>query len=137
MTTQIEELYISTQKGEKKYSDKIHIVGLKANAIIGVYESEKTSKQPIEFDIALLTNISKSAHSDDINDTLDYAEVTKQVLAWIDHTKFQLIEKLAVHIAEKLLDTFPPVEEVCLCLKKFPDGLEAVAYTAVEIRRAR
>lgn len=114
--------------------DKIIIAGLKTNAIIGVYEYEKTKKQPIELDITLLTDLSKSACSDDIDDTLDYANITQQVIAWIDQTKFQLMEKLAVHVAEKLLDIFP-AKEVYLCLRKFPDNLENVAYTAVEIRR--
>ncbi|MDF3055713.1 MAG: folB [Gammaproteobacteria bacterium] len=115
--------------------DKIFICGLKTNAIIGVYEEEKTIKQPIELDITFFTDISKAAHSDDVNDTLDYADVTQKVITWIDETKFELIEKLAEHIATRLIDAFP-IQAVRLRLKKFPRGLQA-AYTAVEIKRGK
>jgi dihydroneopterin aldolase len=112
--------------------DKITLAKLKTDAIIGTYDYERTSKQPIELDITLYTDTSKAAASDDVANAVNYAEVAQQVIAWIDETQFQLIEKLASHIAEKLLDTFA-VKEVKVCLRKFPKDI-AADYVEVEVK---
>ncbi|MGN1060911.1 MAG: dihydroneopterin aldolase, partial [Candidatus Coproplasma sp.] len=53
----------------------INIKGVKVSACHGVLESEKREPQPFVFDIAIDCDISAAALSDDVEQTVNYAEV--------------------------------------------------------------
>ena len=52
-------------------SDVVFVKGLTVEAVIGVYEWERAITQPLLIDIALETDISKAAVSEDVNDALN------------------------------------------------------------------
>jgi len=56
-------------------SDVVFVKGLKIEAVIGVYDWERAITQPLLIDIALETDISQAAASDDVNHALSYKEV--------------------------------------------------------------
>ena len=86
--------------------DSIFITDLRADAIIGIYERERTIKQTISIDLELGADIAKAAKQDNIEDTLNYKELSKRVEAYIASSEFQLVETLAERIAQLILDEF-------------------------------
>ena len=88
----------------KEYMDKIFLHGLKAEAIIGIYDWERQVKQTLIVDLEMNGSVRKAAISDSIDDTLNYKRVAK--LAFIEASKFHLVETLTEQIAMLLLAEF-------------------------------
>lgn len=86
--------------------DKIFIHELKSEAIIGIYDWERQVRQTVIVDIEFSADIRKAALTDSIDDTLNYKRVAKRVLAFIEASKFHLVETLAEHIAMLILEEF-------------------------------
>jgi dihydroneopterin aldolase len=86
--------------------DKIFIHALKTEAIIGIFDWERQVKQTVIVDIEISADIGKAALSDSIDDTLNYKRVAKHVLAFVEESKFHLVETLAQHIAMLILEDF-------------------------------
>ena len=86
--------------------DKIFIHALKAEAIIGIFDWERQVKQTVIVDIEISADIHKAALSDSIDDTLNYKRVAKRVLAFVEESKFHLVETLAEHVAMLILEDF-------------------------------
>ena len=53
--------------------DKILIHGLRVETVIGVYDWERTIRQPLVIDLELATDASGAAATDQISHALDYA----------------------------------------------------------------
>ena len=87
-------------------TDKMFILGLRAEAIIGVYDWERDIRQPLEFDIELLTNAAAAAATDKLEDAVDYATISKRVIEEVEASSYQLIETLAEHVAAMILREF-------------------------------
>lgn len=86
--------------------DKIFIHALKTEAIIGIFDWERQVKQTVIVDIEFSADIHKAALSDSIDDTLNYKRVAKRVLAFVEESKFHLVETLAEHLAMLILEDF-------------------------------
>ena len=86
--------------------DKIFIHALKTEAIIGIFDWERQVKQTVVVDIEISADIAKAALSDSIHDTLNYKRIAKRVLAFVEESKFHLVETLAERIAMLLLEDF-------------------------------
>jgi dihydroneopterin aldolase len=86
--------------------DKIFIHALKTEAIIGIFDWERQVKQTVIVDIEISADIRKAALSDAIGDTLNYKRVAKRVLAFVEESKFHLVETLAEHVAMLILEDF-------------------------------
>ena len=80
-------------------NDKICIKNLKIDCEIGVYDEERGRKQPVWFDIELTVDLSAAAESDDLNETVDYFELTSEIVRIVEDSHFLLIEKLADYVA--------------------------------------
>ena len=87
-------------------SDKVLIVGLRAEAVIGVYEWERGIRQPLELNLEMATDVTAAAEHDDLGKALDYAAISKRVLEEVGASSFQLIESLAEHLASVILGEF-------------------------------
>ena len=71
--------------------DKIFIKGLETQAIIGIYDWERESRQPLYFDIELSMPIFKAAETDHINDTVDYKKVCDEVIELVNESRVELL----------------------------------------------
>ena len=114
-------------------SDVVFVKGLKVEAVIGVYDWERAINQPILIDIALETDISKAALSDDVNDALNYKAVCDDVSAWCKEIQAELLEHLAGQIADKLLALYP-CKTVTLSVAK-PTAILKADAVGVQITR--
>lgn len=83
--------------------DVVRIEGVRACGTHGVLDSEHVSPQPFVVDVAMLVDVSFSAARDDLSATVNYAEVAQQVTDVITGEHVDLVETLAVRIADVVL----------------------------------
>ncbi|MGH8566046.1 MAG: dihydroneopterin aldolase [Gammaproteobacteria bacterium] len=87
--------------------DIIYLRDLRIDTIIGVYRWEREMKQTLVIDLELGTDIRPAAKSDAIADTLNYKDITERVTAFVEQSRYQLVEALAEAVAKLVLDEFP------------------------------
>ncbi len=87
--------------------DIIYLRDLRIDTVIGVYRWEREMKQTLVIDLELGTDIRPAAKSDAIADTLNYKNIADRVTAFVDASRYQLIEALAEAVAKLVLDEFP------------------------------
>jgi 7,8-dihydroneopterin aldolase/epimerase/oxygenase len=86
--------------------DRIFITALTAEAVIGIYDWEREVKQRLEIDLEVWMDLRAAAGSDAIEDTLNYKSVAKRVLAFVEASRYRLVEALAGEIARIVLEEF-------------------------------
>lgn len=86
--------------------DIVYIRDLQVKTIIGIFDWERQIKQTVSIDLEMATDIRPAAASDSIEDALDYKSVGKRVIAFVEQSDFQLVEKLAEEIANIVLSEF-------------------------------
>lgn len=118
--------------------DKIIIKDLKIYAYHGVNPEEKIEGQNFIFDIECKADLSEPCKTDNVDDTVSYAQVIKLVRKVFIAEKYDLIEKAAQVVADAILDNFEKIEKVKITLKKPEAPMKAdFGYVAVEIKRER
>ena len=85
-------------------TDKISLTGVSGFGYHGVFDFEKRDGQTFIVDIEVETNFDSSVKSDDVRDTVNYAELANIAHAAITGEPVNLIEKLADQIARECLD---------------------------------
>ena len=113
--------------------DKLVINKLKISALIGVLDHERLVRQDIFVTLDLFVDIRKSAQSDDLNDTIDYAALCTALSEYVASTKFLLIESLAEAICHFLLSQYP-IQKLRLYLEK-PDAIFQAESVGIELWR--
>lgn len=115
--------------------DTIHIRDLSLRTIIGIFPEERHEKQDVVFNIELRCDMRKAGESDDLADAIDYKSVKKKIIDLVEHSQFNLIEKLATAVADLCLDV-EGVQEIRVVLDK-PNALRFARSVAVDITRSR
>lgn len=115
--------------------DRIFLTALSAEAIIGIYDWEREVRQRVEIDLEMWIDLKAAAASDSIDDTLNYKAVAKRVLAFVQESRFRLVEALAGEIARILLAEFP-IERVRVTVHK-PGAVRHSRDVGVIIERSR
>ena len=116
-------------------SDQIFLKNLQLQARIGVYAHEKQAPQPISLDISLSFDCSRASHTDQLSDTLDYAQLASQLAADCLAQHIDLVETLAERLAKRCLED-PRVQAVTLSLGK-PNAMKNCDSVGVCITRQR
>ena len=99
-------------------ADLIRISGIKAFGYHGVLETERANGQDFFVDIELEVDLTRASVSDEVKDTINYAEVTDIVVEEITTNPVSLIEKLAGRIAERIKATFAQAARVTVTVHK-------------------
>ncbi len=115
--------------------DTIFLKELTTETVIGIFDWEREVKQTIAIDLEMSVDIRRAARTDSIADTLNYKGVAKRVLAFVEESRFQLVETLAEEIARLILREFG-VERVKLTLHK-PGAIRHSKDVGVIIERRR
>jgi 7,8-dihydroneopterin aldolase/epimerase/oxygenase len=84
----------------------------------GVFKDEQTLGGRFEIDIDLYCDFSTAAHTDTLEQTVDYEKVYSVMRDLVQGKKYYLIESLAYKIADGILDRFPLVEKVGVRVRK-------------------
>jgi dihydroneopterin aldolase len=114
--------------------DKIFIHALKTETIVGIFDWERQVKQTVVLDIEFSADIRKAALTDSIEDTLNYKQVAKRVLGYVEESSFHLVETLAEHVAMLILEEFA-VSWVRIALSK-PGAVRGSRDVGVMLERA-
>ncbi|MCG7422978.1 dihydroneopterin aldolase [Micrococcus porci] len=117
-------------------SDVIRLTGLTATGRHGVFEHERRDGQPFTTDVALTLDAGPAAARDDLARTANYAEVAETVVRLVTGEPFDLIETLAVRIAEAVLAEQPVVTAVEVTVHK-PQAPIPHDFTDVSVTVAR
>jgi dihydroneopterin aldolase len=83
--------------------DTLEINQIRAYGYTGYFPEEQRLGQWFEVNLVFWLDLSQAGETDDLNDTVDYSQVVRQVQAMIETSKFQTIERLAATIAQALL----------------------------------
>lgn len=116
-------------------TDKIYIRDLLCRCIVGIYPDERENKQDVIINIEMACDLSRAAVSDNIDDTVNYKSVKKEIIALVENSGFLLIERMAGEIASLCL-AHEGVRQVRVTVDK-PGALRFARSVAVEIVRTR
>ena len=118
--------------------DRITLRGVRARGFHGVFDSERVDGQEFVVDVDLgVISVAKAAMTDELAHTVDYGAVAQEVVSVVEGPPMNLIEKLAVLIAERCL-AFDHVRAVRVTVHK-PQAPIPVPFddVAVTVTRAR
>ena len=118
-------------------TDTIELMGVRAHGFHGVLEHERRDGQQFVVDVVLEVDLTPAGRSDDLAETVSYAEVADDVVRVIEGNPRDLIEAVAEDIAELTLRR-PRVGAVEVTVHKpqAPVG-HPFADVRVRIRRSR
>ncbi len=87
-------------------TDIVYIKGLQVQTIIGIFDWEREVKQIVCIDLEMATDISMAAKTDDIQYALNYKDVAKRIIAYVQTRQALLVESLAEEVAALVLNEF-------------------------------
>ncbi len=118
--------------------DKISVKGLEIYAYHGVFDEEKRKGQNFILDIDAFVDISKACESDDVNDTVSYAQIIEETVRVFTQSKYNLLERASQQVARALFDRFDKIKSLRILLMKPDAPIDAdFEYTGIEIYRNR
>ena len=112
--------------------DTIFIDNLTYTGIHGVYKKEHHIPQRFNISIMMDVDTTLSSHTDDVEDTVDYKHIQESIKEIIEGRHYNLIEKIAQIIANKILEN-SQVTECTVTIKKL-DAFD-IGTPGVTIRR--
>ena len=86
--------------------DKVFIKGLHIQTTIGFFQWEKEIKQTLVIDVAMAWDTAKAAINDELEKTLDYAEISKAIETFANDNPVDLLETLAERMAAYLMSQY-------------------------------
>lgn len=122
----------------KTYSNNAHIIikGLETEACHGVNPEEKRIPQKWVIDIDMAVDISKASETDDLTKTINYASVSKFVVAFFHDNCFDLIETLADRLCQALIVHYGLIKKVKVEVKK-PNAPMNQTFEYVSVKAKR
>jgi dihydroneopterin aldolase len=99
-------------------ADLIEIKGIKSFGYHGVFESENIAGQDFFVDVLLELDLTRASATDDVSDTVNYAEITDLVVEEVTGDRVALIEKLAGRIADRIRSAYPQITAASITVHK-------------------
>lgn len=113
--------------------DKVLIKGLSIQTTIGFFQWEKEIKQTLIIDVEMGWNTASAALNDELDKTLDYADISVAIEKFANENPVDLIETLAERMASFLMTTYS-IPWLKLCIGK-PGAVHNAQSVGVEIER--
>jgi len=79
--------------------DRIFVRDLRLRGIVGINDWERKKRQDIVVNLTLFGDFRRAGSSDDIEDTLNYRSLTKDVIDHVEGSSHYLVEALATELA--------------------------------------
>ncbi|WP_101772218.1 2-amino-4-hydroxy-6-hydroxymethyldihydropteridine diphosphokinase [Peptostreptococcus faecalis] len=96
--------------------DTINIKGIEFYGYHGVLDSEKKLGQMFSIDCVI--GLDTSISGDDINNTVNYGDVSLKIVEFCKNNAFDLLEALVNNLSKYLLKTYPLIEELTVTVHK-------------------
>lgn len=110
--------------------DTIFLRGFEVKTLIGLYEWERQQQQTLLLDLEVALPNSLASGSDNIDDTISYAELAQKIRDSLASCDFLLLEALAEHVADIALRDFnSPWIKLSVTKLGILDGVAAVGLT--------
>ncbi|MDD7804689.1 MAG: dihydroneopterin aldolase [Endozoicomonas sp. (ex Botrylloides leachii)] len=118
------------------HKDKVCIENIHVDTVIGVYEFEQKAPQLLLIDLELTSDFSAAFLSDNLEDALDYDDITQQVRAFCKNSRYALLEALAGGIIRLIFERpSTTISKVAVRIRK-PEALKQ-AIPAIWCERTR
>ncbi len=118
-------------------NDEVFVEGLRFYGYHGVNPEERVLGQRFVVDVHLTADLRKAGQSDDLEETINYSAVVKQIRAIVEGPPRQLIETVAEEIATTLLAEHPLATSVTVTLRKPEAALKGIIMEAAGVRARR
>ncbi|SES97295.1 dihydroneopterin aldolase [Thalassotalea agarivorans] len=115
--------------------DKVFIQGLSIQTTIGFYAWEKEIKQTLIIDLEMGWNTQLAAENDELNKTLDYADISETIATFANNNPVDLLETLAERLANYLMAEYQ-IPWLKLRIAK-PTAVHNAHAVGVEIERGK
>ncbi len=99
-------------------SDQIRVNGIKALGYHGALPHEAIEGQEFSVDLLVTLDLRAASLSDDLTQTINYADLAQIAYDNIVGERVQLIERLAGRIAEEISSTYPQITSVSVTVHK-------------------
>ena len=105
------------------------------NTYNGVFAEEKKLGQKIEIDCEMNYPIETMVRTDELDETVSYADVYETIAEFVAHHNYNLIESLANNLLRELFKTYPMLDGVRLRIRKYSVPIAGI-FDNVEIEVA-
>jgi dihydroneopterin aldolase len=123
--------------GDPAHTDRITLRGISGYGHHGVFDFEREQGQRFVVDVTCWLDLNAAAVKDDLTETIDYGALSAAVVADISGPPLNLIEALALRVAETCLAS-SRVDTVEVTVHKPEAPIDAeVADVAVTLTRSR
>ena len=99
-------------------TDRIYLHGMVFEGRHGVTDEERETPQSIEVDLDVELDLRPAGTSDDLSQSVDYAEIFEACRTVVERESYLLLEAIAEALASRVLDGFPAVRGVTADVKK-------------------
>ncbi|KAG0585348.1 hypothetical protein M758_2G004400 [Ceratodon purpureus] len=99
--------------------DRIMLRGMLFHGYHGVLAEENKLGQKFLVDVDAWMDLSKAGESDEMGDSVSYADIYKQIKAIVEGPPFKLVESVANAIAKALLSAHPSISDVRVKMDPF------------------
>ena len=117
-------------------ADQISITGIKAFGYHGVLPHEEIEGQEFIVDLVIHLDLQAASISDDLSQTINYADLAQIVHENIMGERVALIEKLAGRIADEIKSAYKEINSVSVTVHK-PHAPVAVDFTDIAVTITR
>jgi len=118
-------------------SDHIELTGIEVYARHGVLEDEQVKAQVFRVDLRVYADLEPAGRSDDLDDTIDYRDLTDQVKETVGGESHKLIERVAERVAEVVLGNTKTTRVVITIHKPWADLGAVLDDVSVTVDRSR
>ena len=116
--------------------DRILLEGMSFHGRHGVRAAERERPQEFKVDIEVDCDLGEPGRTDRVEDTVDYRLVRAIAKEVIEGESHKLMESLAAHMAERVLQ-LERVGGVTVRIAKKPESMQPIDAAAVRINRTR
>lgn len=81
----------------------IRIKNLRIHTIIGFNPEERTNRQDVVINAEIEIELSEAIYKDHPTGIYDYKNITKAIIAFVEESKFNLLEKLTYEVLQLIL----------------------------------
>ena len=107
-------------------NDTIFIHGIMVHARHGMLNHEAEVGQRFVIDVELFVALLEASHTDELTDTVCYADVARATISTFACQNYQLLERAAGAVGDTILATFPRISAVKVTVHKPHASIAAI-----------
>jgi len=107
-------------------NDTIFIHGIMVHARHGMLNHEAEVGQRFVIDVELFVALLEASHTDELTDTVCYADVARATISTFACQNYQVLERAAGAVGDTILATFPRISAVKVTVHKPHASIAAI-----------